>query len=72
MTMEAFLVGVIGIVRVVKGNDQALHQCLGRGVERMIRWELMKVGGGFDGQHLLSPFVVPCYGQKKNPHEAGS
>ena len=33
---EAFLVGVIGIVGMVKGDDQTLHQCLGRGVEGMI------------------------------------
>ena len=33
---EAFLVGVIGIVGMVKGDDQALHQGFGGGVEGMI------------------------------------
>jgi len=48
---EAFLIGTIGLFGMVIRDDQALQQGLGGGIEGMIRWELMEVGGGFDGQH---------------------
>ena len=48
---EPFLVGVIGIVGMVVRGDQTLHKGFGGVVEGMIGWELIKVGGGFDGQH---------------------
>ena len=63
---EPFLVGVIGIVGMVVRGDQTLHKGFGWGVEGMIRWELTKVGGGFDRQHdAFSRVDWPCYGQKK-------
>ena len=52
-------------------DDQTIYQGFGWGVEGMIRWELTKVGGGFDSQHLLSPGCGSLVTGIKKPARGG-